>query len=58
MVVVMREAELLTRDFGLKQLVIQNELTEEQIIGALIEVGLIPLSEYFYQDGEKIWEDD
>lgn len=53
------KAELLERDFGLYQLLLQNDLEEVSVIELLMEEGLIDLDNYFFSDNDiPIWEED
>lgn len=42
--------EHLIKDYGLEQLLLQNDIEEETVLELLIEKGLIDLDDYLFQD--------
>jgi hypothetical protein len=52
-----RKLELLAKDFGLQEIMEQNDIEEEFVLGMLYDEGLFDLEDYFYEDEEILNED-
>jgi hypothetical protein len=53
-----RKLELLAKDYGLQEIMEQNDIEEEFVLGILYNEGLFDMEDYFYEDEEILNDSD